>query len=268
MPPISAGRRAVLDVRERALAKVDTLSVSNKEKTAALLVAGEIVIGGKQNRALNVSVLIPAGADLDVPVSCVEAGRWTAPRAFGRSPSFATRAVRRADIVTTAQNVRRTGSKAADQAQVWEAVDRELARTGTQSPTSSLADAEAVVERDDTLGAALAEVKATGPLPGQCGVVVAQGSHVVAAEIFGSPELLADQWEPVVHSAFLDREGTPTGNPSFSAALRLLGRASKAQGTEAAGVGLGREFHLESSAIVGQALLLEEFVVHAVVLPA
>jgi ARG and Rhodanese-Phosphatase-superfamily-associated Protein domain len=39
---------------------------------------GEEVVGAKQNRTINLSILVPAQAEVIAPVTCVEAGRWHA----------------------------------------------------------------------------------------------------------------------------------------------------------------------------------------------
>ena len=55
---------------------VPELSVENKSAQRVLFLEGEQLVGAKQNRILNTSVLVPALARLTLPVSCVEAGRW------------------------------------------------------------------------------------------------------------------------------------------------------------------------------------------------
>src|SRR5262249_52735467 len=55
---------------------VPTLQVANQADTLAFLMAGEQLVGAKQNRVLNASIMVAAKTTLPIPVSCVEAGRW------------------------------------------------------------------------------------------------------------------------------------------------------------------------------------------------
>src|SRR5262245_36386239 len=63
---------------------VPELVVENPLTERVLLYDGEELVGAKQNRILNVSVLVEAHAKVRIPVSCVEQGRWSR-----RSPAFA-----------------------------------------------------------------------------------------------------------------------------------------------------------------------------------
>src|SRR5215469_7354079 len=55
---------------------VPELSLTNMGELPVLLVDGEELIGAKQNRVLNLTILAPAKQTIVIPVSCVEAGRW------------------------------------------------------------------------------------------------------------------------------------------------------------------------------------------------
>src|SRR5262249_32219989 len=71
---MAAGALEVTEISERG--SVPTLRVTNKSDLMAFLMAGEQLVGAKQNRVLNVSLMVPPSTTLDIPVSCVEAGRW------------------------------------------------------------------------------------------------------------------------------------------------------------------------------------------------
>ena len=56
--------------------EVANLSVSNRATRPILIPEGEILVGAKQNRVVNVSVLVASGSTFTLPDSCVEQGRW------------------------------------------------------------------------------------------------------------------------------------------------------------------------------------------------
>jgi hypothetical protein len=55
---------------------VPELRVVNRGARPVLIVDGEELLGAKQNRVVNLTILVPAHAEMTIPVSCVEAGRW------------------------------------------------------------------------------------------------------------------------------------------------------------------------------------------------
>ena len=73
-----------------AAGSVPELLAHNPLDASVLLYDGEELIGAKQNRILNVTVLVAAASETRIPVSCVEEGRWRA-----RSRHFAYPELRR-----------------------------------------------------------------------------------------------------------------------------------------------------------------------------
>jgi hypothetical protein len=55
---------------------VPNLKVMNKAEIAILILAGEELVGAKQNRIVNATFMIGGGRTVTIPVSCVEQGRW------------------------------------------------------------------------------------------------------------------------------------------------------------------------------------------------
>ena len=81
---LAAGTGRVTEVSEGG--SVPVLRFSNDAPHPVLLLDGEELVGCKQNRILNLSILAPARGDIEIPVSCVEMGRWSRRSAQFSSP--------------------------------------------------------------------------------------------------------------------------------------------------------------------------------------
>jgi len=250
-------------IEELPSADVPTVRFVNGAGLPVLIPAGSTISGGLQNRMVNVSVLLPSAATLDVPVSCVQAGRWSGERAFSVGRSFAPRRVRRTNDVTVEGNLRRGYGARADQSSVWATVDHELDREGVHSATRDLEELERAVARDARRTATIDELVARGPLPGQNGLAVAHGARVLAADLFATPELLARNWEALVRSHLAELPQGSDGHPSASRVLRFVRRFAASHASVTDGAGLGRELHVATDRVAGQALTLDDVIVHA-----
>src|ERR1019366_582682 len=98
--------------------QVNTLVLVNNSKRPLLLLAGEIVTGGKQDRIIAKDRIVPAGADpIDLSVFCIEHGRWTES-----SDKFGTSAKAANESIMGQPAVRQQAMVAKDQQQVWNSV--------------------------------------------------------------------------------------------------------------------------------------------------
>ena len=202
-----------------------------------LVVEGEHFLGGRQNRALNATVLVPAKSKVKVPVSCLEQDRWGHREAYRRDDACAAASARAAQHAGVTRSMRRRGSREGDQVAVWQTVDQMLSRADVQSATAAADDVRPQTYRREPSRAAAAEKFAVGgPLPGQCGIVVSHGSWVQAMDLFGAPDLLAVHWPALIRSYLI---GSPVvqGRPSPTRVLELMRRFSSAPGQQAPGVG-------------------------------
>lgn len=261
---ISIGSEGIT-VSELESATVPTLLVTNTTDLPVLLLEGEVLEGGQQTRTLNVSVLVPANSTIEVPVSCVEAGRWRGSREFSRTRYSASRQVRRAKHEGVYNNVRRSSAyKMSDQGAVWGEVEYSLDLHRALSSTSSFEAAQAAAfEQDADRLKATRELIEAGPADGQTGVVVAIGGKVVSAEVFGSPELLKARWEQIVRSLMFESGLTEAADSTTGDAEAFLRLLAEADVVPAPGVGIGEERHLRSDDLVAQALVLDDALVHA-----
>jgi len=246
---------------------VGTLRVANRADRPVLLVEGEVLLGMKQTRVLNLTILVPATSVLNVPVSCVESGRWqsVSEEATGKAAVNLAPSVRAAKTVTVARSMRSTRSFASDQGAVWAGVDRILDGHGADAPSRSYADL-ARHSRPLTNLAATVE-----PAPGQVGVIACVAGRVACADMFEAPEVLASMWSGLVASYQAEAamsDTKPLGARADAAARRWF--RSIAAGSPSVGpeLGVGSHLTLVAPDLEGAALIHEGRVVHLSAFPA
>ena len=244
-------------VREKATPTVPTLEVENLNAEPVVLFAGETLEGGRQQRVLNQSVIIAGRTITDIPVSCVEQGRWHGAHQFRGVGAMAPPEVRRS-------------AHRGDQMEVWNSVSRLLGDHHLESPTMALD--EFFQRRGETVDQAVVdEVASWGPLPEQNGIVVMSRGRVVSADVFGDTELLASMWGTLVASAFSaagEGRASSTTNRADKALSFLRRFARDVRGPAGrSDFGLGEWRQVMSDRLTGQALALDGCLVHASAFP-
>ena len=261
LPEIVTGDEAHCEVDELDDASVPTLTVHNHGDKPALLVEGEHFLGGKQNRMVNVTVLVPAATKLEIPVSCLEQGRWGRAREVRRAETFTPARVRSLSQKHVHASMKHSGSRHGNQGAVWSGVAEVLESQAAPSATAALADADVVYQREPRRSNAVDELHRLGPLPGQCGIAVSHGRWVAAIELFGAPHLLTAHWSAILRSHLIE-PAAPHRHPSASAVLSVLRRFASLRTRNADGVGLGLEHRGQDRWLTGQALTLDGVFVH------
>ena len=220
------GAAAPVDVAERAGSPaIDQLVVTNRGNRPVLLLAGELLEGGMQHRALAATTLLPAHHPTVLPVRCVEAGRWHGGGAHSRN-------ARRAPVSLIPHLDRADG-----QHEVWRRVSRFGAFAGA-SPTESLLD------RLDASAAGDPHrpTSALRPLAGQRGLLVGIAGRPAWLELFGSSRALAAHWSGLMDAATLDALGRPPQRTPAAAARAFAERVQRTDLAPAGTAGIARRF--------------------------
>ena len=247
---------------------VPELKFVNESDMPVFLMEGEELIGAKQNRTLNLSILIPAMQSVGIPVSCVERGRWS-----HRSQEFATapraqyaegRAMKMAQV---SASMEATGVRHSDQGAVWQNIDEKFARFKTSSRTSAMAD---IFEQHSKR---LEEyVKSFTPTEEQVGAVFTIEGKVCGFELFDSPDTLKKLWPKLMRSygldaldradAALQKEGKPSPPAVQNDVESFLKEVSGGKTKKYPAIGEGEDIRLASPALTGAALAARGRVVH------
>ena len=209
-------------------ARVNNLVLINNSKRPLLLLAGEIVTGGKQDRVIGKDRIVPPESDpVDLSVFCVEPGRWvatsqqfnTSGATYASAAGTVNDAVHGSLMAQPSVRAKAMGDK--DQNQVWAEVRKqqkmatEMVAVEAASPvvptelanTSSYArvmENKEVREKVDEVAKPIEQnyqslIKQLRDR-NAVGVVVAVDGRVIWADIFASTELLEKYWPKLVRS--------------------------------------------------------------------
>ena len=171
-----------VQIREIADGSVNNLTFVNQADRPVFILAGEVILGGKQDRIIGRNTVIPAKTTQAVPVYCVEHGRWD-----GKTKEFTT-------AKALAHGRLRGHASYAAQRDVW----NEVAAKNVQRRTTSASDTYRRVaqqQSDGTLGSMEKQVTAAlAGIPGadrerMVGFAVALNGSVATVDLFASPTL-------------------------------------------------------------------------------
>ena len=271
------GGPVVLDGNRFRGDQVNTLVLINNSDKPLLLLAGEIVTGGKQDRVIAKDRIVPVGANpIDLSVFCIEPGRWTES-----SAKFGATAKMPAGSFMVQPSVRQRAMVAKDQQQVWTAVGgaishlsaapAPMARPGVTSArvspapsvsmsfatplsTTSYAKAmqdSAVSDKVDEAAAPLMksrdQILSTLREEHAVGVVVAVRGEIVWADLFADSDLLARYWTKLVRSYAAESltDGVVHAKPATADAQRFLDAPTSGTETTEGEVGVYRYHELK-----------------------
>jgi hypothetical protein len=240
---------------------VPELSIVNDADLPVLLVDGEELVGAKQNRVLNLTILVPAKHTMAIPVSCVEAGRWRSAsldlKTAGHMMYSGARGQRVSQVTGS---MRSSGSRSSDQGALWEELAAKAVRLKTASPTQAMSalfdhHARGVEEF----------VRAFTCEEDQCGIAFAISGRLFGLDLFDSAEVMGKFFQKMVRSYALDAldadaEGKEqAGTEELSAFLNGIGTAASFSDSA---VGLGKDVRITGPTVSGAALWAKERYLH------
>lgn len=206
-------------------AQVNRLVLVNSSKRPLLLLAGEIVTGGKQDRVIGKDRIVPAESDpVDLSVFCVEPGRWVATSEhFGASGAMYGKVhggpVPAPSTMMAQPSVRAKAMGDKNQGEVWDEVKKQREAVSAQmvaaapmvatevAGTRSYARVMENEEVKKQIDAVATPIEQTYQSlirqlrdHNAVGVVVAVNGRLIWADIFASTDLLGKYWPKLVRS--------------------------------------------------------------------
>jgi hypothetical protein len=272
-----------------AQGSVPELLVVNKGAKPVFILDGEELVGAKQNRVVNLTILVPAQARVRIPVSCVEAGRWRArSRAFASAPRTQYAAGRAMRMQQVTASMQFSGERHSDQAAVWADIAEKSARMGAESASGAME--EIFLRYREFADRCVATLR---PVPRQTGALFLLDVRVVGFDLFDRATTLRRLLPKLVRSVAMDAmdKGDPARRAAgvaleptadrrragartqtqraplspdllIKVAEHFLERTCAADVHEDAAVGMGCDLRLSAATISGAALEANASIVH------
>ena len=241
---------------------VPELRVVNKAVKMVLILDGEELVGAKQNRIVNTTILIPALETVVIPVSCVEQGRWSYDtERFHSEERIMAPTMRAMKAQQVNYSVKLSGEFRSDQGAIWDEISKKASRRKAQSDSMAMAEIyrkERPAIKDYLENFAMVD--------SQIGAIFLINGKVVGMNCFGKPETFGKIFKKIVESYALDAidwyDEKAESKRSKTKVTNFLKAAIDAQVEMHPSVGLGTDCRLDSNKCTGFALSHEDQVLH------
>jgi len=238
---------------------VPLLAVTNDGAMPILIPEGEILIGAKQNRTVNLTLLVAGKTQMRMPVSCVEAGRWSRKSRHFEAKAWAHPKLRELKVRSAQFYRSTTGEARSDQGAVWNEINEHL--EDCDIPTSTRDLAMSFEGAEGRVG----EYRERIELPKEaCGFLAARGDEVVGLDLFDAPETLHKLWRRMSDAYFVEstRERQHKKRTPRKVAEEFLGAVEEHLAPADKQPQLGFEMELVNGALSGSALWYDGAICH------
>jgi hypothetical protein len=238
---------------------VAELRFENLGEKPVLLFDGEELIGAKQNRTVNLTILAPPKQSIVIPVSCVEAGRWRKESDELQPAKHVVYSRARAARSTQVTfSMASSGERRSDQGAIWEEIAAKSERMGTASPTQAMS-----AMYDNHAVSIDAYLRAFAWAERQAGVLFAIGPQTMGVDLLDHSETMRKAFPKLLRSYALDAVEAPRLAPaSPAAATAFLACVRGAMPMTQPAVGMGKDIRLTGDGISGAALWAERRYIH------
>jgi hypothetical protein len=241
---------------------VPELRVENNSLRKVLILDGEELVGAKQNRVVNTTLLIAANSATVIPVSCVEQGRWSYDSPGFRSERrMMSRDMRAMKAGQVHESLRRSRRHASDQGAIWSEISERAVRRDAVSPSMAMSE---IYEKDRPL--AEEYKKAFSPPENQIGAVFLLNGKAAGIDAFGRRDTLSRVFDKLLMSYAMDAvdgyepdSGAPEPEDEAAALLEAC-RSARVESYDAPA--LGADGRIFSEGVIGFALAFEDRVLH------
>jgi hypothetical protein len=241
---------------------VPDLRVVNRSLKKVLILDGEELVGAKQNRIVNITMLIQAKSTTVIPVSCVEQGRWSydSPR-FHSHKRMMSPGLRAMKAEQVSHLVRITGKYRSDQSAIWDEISDKAVRMHAESDSMAMAG---IYEKEESR---LKDyVNHFRLVDMQVGAIFAINGKVVGLDSFAKPETCSEVFKKLVQSYALDAidwfDPEKEHKVLKGDVTKFLKASDKTEVESRPSVALGTDYRMTSNKLTGFALALDDQMLH------
>lgn len=195
----------LVEVSEDQQEQVQQLRITNRSSKPLFLAAGELVKGGKQDRTLQFSMVVPAKTkNAPLPSFCVEQSRWTGGKQFAPGKNIAANSSQQAIVLFGQQGVWHSVKNYKQQLRTnaARASGKAVQMSTTSSLNEELADNRDVRDLLSSYETALSGIGANLPRP--LGLAYAVDGKLTALHVFHSSLLFTKLRPKLIRSAAID----------------------------------------------------------------
>ena len=239
------------EVKECDNSQVNTLIVKNNAVTPLILIDGEEVVGGDQNRIVNATILIGAKSEMGIPVSCTEKGRWAYKSEFKQSNYIANYNTRRAKEYASRKQHHY-------QDVIWSSINDLENENSFASPTSAMEESYENLKIDHNR-----IIKEFEIVPGQNGVLIIVDGEIKGFELFLNSEIYKEFHEKILKSYLIDSKiENKTFTINTDAAQAVINNALNSTFEKKKNNGVEEAFEFENDEGLGTLYTYKDQIIH------
>lgn len=180
-------------VTEQGNGDVNSLFIQNVSSDTIMILAGEVVQGGKQDRMIAEDfILYPNSGKKDISVFCVEHGRWS-PKQSGNSFN--------GYFSISSNEVRKAGTVSKSQQKVWDKVAENTQKNRASTPTGTLT----ALNNSDSFTSELKQYsdffnKTIISEKDIIGVVAVSGDSILGCDMFATHSIFERHYKNLIQS--------------------------------------------------------------------
>ena len=243
---------------------VPEVKVKNHAEIPVLLLDGEELLGAKQNRIVNTTILLKEKSETIIPVSCVEQGRWSdTSKNFEYSDRIASYQLRNVKSASVKRSVENLGIYSSDQKAVWDEVHKLQNKNEVLSPTRAMGDVYEAKSYDLEN-----YINAFELVEGQKGLLVFINGEIMGLDVISSKSAYKILHKKLIKSYALDsmvEKGKKRIKSDINSekVQQFIKEIISSEETKNESVGYGYDYRFASDSYIGSTLVFNDEVIHA-----